>query len=120
MIKDKLKDLKTDIKYVSENEVKNTKLELLASLVEKILDFNELLNIPDLESEKSATERQQGQGLKTLTPQEMITRLNVLLAQLKAGNNSQKLKNETRQLLYSLYGSKNVSKTIYNSLMNTI
>ena len=49
-------------------------------------------DFPDLESEKSATERQQGQGLKTLTPQEMITRLNVLLAQLKAGNNSQKLK----------------------------
>ena len=46
----------------------------------------------------------------------MITRLPILLAQLKAGNNSQKLKNEIRQMLYS----KKLSKTIYNSLMNTI
>ena len=50
----------------------------------------------------------------------MITRLPILLAQLKAGNNSEKLKNEIRQLLYSLYRSKNLSKTIYNNLMNTI
>ena len=41
-------------------------------------------------------------------------------AQLKAGNNSQKLKNEIRQLLYSLYRSKKLSKTIYNCLLNTI
>ena len=50
----------------------------------------------------------------------MITRLPILLAQLKTGNNSNKLKNEIRQLLYSLYRSKNLSETIYNSLMNTI
>ena len=50
----------------------------------------------------------------------MITRLPILLAQLKAGINSEKLKNEIRQLLYSLYRSKNLSKAIYNSLMNTI
>ena len=73
-----------------ENEVKNKKLDLLAGLVEKILDINKLLNIPDLKSEESATGRQQGQGLKKLTPQQMITRLPILLAQLKAGNNFQK------------------------------
>ena len=78
------------------NEVKNKKLELLAGLVEKILDFNEVLNIPDLKSEKSATERQKGQRLKTLTPKQMITRSPFLLVQLKAGNNSQKLKSEIR------------------------
>ena len=50
----------------------------------------------------------------------MIPRLPILLAQLKAVNNSQKLKNEIRQLLYSLFRSKKPSKTIYNSLMNTI
>ena len=76
--------------------------------------------MPELETDKEAEKRQQGQGLKILTPQQMITRLPILLAQLKAGNNSQKLKNEIRQLLYSLYRSKNLSKTIYNSLMNTI
>ena len=45
---------------------------------------------------------QSGKGLKMLTPQQMFTQLPILLAQIKTGNNSQKLKNEIRQLLYSL------------------
>ena len=52
------------------------------------------LDMPELEDEQEAAKRQQkGQGLKILTPQQMIIRLPILLAQLKAGNNSQKLKN---------------------------
>ena len=50
----------------------------------------------------------------------MITRLTILLAQVKAGNNSQKLKNDIRQIVYSLYRSKNLSKTIYDHLINSI
>ena len=50
----------------------------------------------------------------------MLSSLPTTLAQLKAGNNSEKLKNEIRQLLYSLYCSKNLSRTIYNNLINTI
>ena len=50
----------------------------------------------------------------------MITRLPILLAQLKAGNNSNKLNNEIRQIVYSLYRSKNLSKTVYNHLVNDI
>ena len=49
-----------------------------------------------------------GKGLKILTPDQMLSRLSITLAQLKAGNNSKKLKNEIRQLLYSLYRSKNL------------
>ena len=71
-----------------ENEVKNKKLDLLAGLIEKILDINGLLNIPDLKS--AAAQKQKGQGLKILTSQQMLSRLPILLAQLKAGNNSQK------------------------------
>ena len=63
---------------------------------------------------------QEGQGLKILTPQQMLSRLPISLAQLKAGNNSEKLKNEIRQLLYSLYRSTNLSKTIYKHLINAI
>ena len=61
--------------------------------------------MPDLESEESAAQRrnQQGKGLKILTPNQIISRLPISLAQIKAGNNSEKLKNEIRQLLYSLY-----------------
>ena len=56
----------------------------------------------------------------TLTPDEMLSRLAITLAQLKAGNNAQKLINEMRQLLYSLYRSKKLTKTIYNHLINAI
>ena len=77
--------------------------------------------MPELETKESAEQRkQQGQGVKILTPKQLITRLPILLVQLKAGNNSQKLKNEIRQLLYSLYRSKKLSKTVYKHLMNTI
>ena len=80
----------------------------------------DIKDMSPLEDEEKSDKEQQGQGLKILTPQQMIIRLLILLAQLKAGNNSQKLKNETRQLLYSLYRSKNLSKTIYNHLINNI
>ena len=50
----------------------------------------------------------------------MLSRLPISLAQLKVGNNSEKLQNEIRQLLYSLYRSKKLSKTIYNNLMKTM
>ena len=78
--------------------------------------------MPELETEESAAEirNQIGQGLKILIPEQMLSRLLISLAQLKAGNNSQKLKNEIRQLLYSLYRSKKLSKTIFKYLMNPI
>ena len=75
----------------------------------------------ELESEESAAERRnQGEGLKILTPNQMLSRLPITLAQLKAGNISQKLINEIRQLSYSLYRSKKLTKTIYNHLINAI
>ena len=78
--------------------------------------------MPELETEESAKQRrdQQGQGVRILTPEQLITRLPILLAQLKAGNDSQKLKNEIRQFLYSLYTSKRLGKTIFKHLMNAI
>ena len=76
-------------------------------------------DMPDLESEESAVQKrnQQGKGLKMLTPNQMLRRLPLSLAQLKAGNNSEKLKNEIRQLLCSLYTSKKLTKEIYKSLI---
>ena len=50
----------------------------------------------------------------------MLSRLTITLAELKAGSNSEKRKNEVRQLLYSLYRSKKLTKIIYNNLINTI
>ena len=77
-------------------------------------------DIPESESEESSAERRNksGRGLKILTPDQMLSRLPISLAQLKAGNNSQKLKNEIRQLLYSLYRSKKLTKQLYKSLVD--
>ena len=82
------------------------------------LEAIDTTDMPDLESEESAD--QSGQGLKILTPNQVLSRLLITLAQLKAGNNSQKLKKEIRQLLYSFYCSKKLTKTIYNNLINII
>ena len=79
----------------------------IVEIVEDILKFNE-------------QQQQSGKGLKILTPNQMLNRLPIALAQLQAGNNSNKLKNEIRQLLYSLYRSKNMTKQVYNNLMNYI
>ena len=61
-----------------------------------------------------------GAGLKILTDKQMLNRLPILLAQIKAGNNSNKLKNEARQILYSLFRSKLLTKTVYNNLIKSI
>ena len=63
---------------------------------------------PELESEESAAERinQQGEGVKIVIPNQMLSRLSISLAQLEARNTSDEFKNEIRQLLYSLYRSK--------------
>ena len=57
-------------------------------------------------------------GLKILTNKQMLNRLPILLAQIVFGNNSKKLKNEMRQILYSLYRSKALTKTVHNKLIN--
>ena len=61
-----------------------------------------------------------GTGLKILTDKQMLNRLPILLAQIQAGNNSIKLKNEISQILYSLYRSKVLTKTVYNNLIKSI
>ena len=79
-------------------------------------------DMSDLESEESAAERRikKGQGLKILTTNQMLSRLPITLAQLKAGNNSEKLKNQIRQILYSLHSSKKLTKQLYKSLIDII
>ena len=61
-----------------------------------------------------------GTGLKILTDKQMLNRLPILLGQIQAGKNSIKLKNETRQILYLLYRSKVLTKTVYNNLIKSI
>ena len=106
MINSGLKDLKEEIKKMSKEEIEIENPDKIVKIVEMILKFNK--------------QNQQGKGLKILTPNQMLSRLPIALAQLKAGNNSEKLKNEIRQLLYSLYRSKNMTKQVHNNLINYI
>ena len=66
-----------------------------------------ILKIPEFNLNER---KQRGQGLKMLTPNQMLSRLPILIAQLKARNNFEKLRNEFRELLYSLYRSKKLLK----------
>ena len=86
-MKEAIKNLPEDKKSVIQEN------EKIINIAEFLLHFN-----------------QSGQGLKILTPNQMLSRLPITLAQLKAGNNSQKLINEIRQLLYSLYRSKKINQ----------
>ena len=72
-----------------------------------------------LEAKKIAKE-QEGTGLKILTPNQMLKRLPIARAQIKAGNNSESLLNEIRQIVYSLYRSKEITKKVYNNIINSI
>ena len=63
--------------------------------------------------------KQDGTGLKILTSKQMLRRLPIALAQIKAGNNSQSLLNEIRQIVYSLYQSKEITKKVYNNIIKS-
>ena len=74
---------------MSKEEIEIEKPNKIVKIVKKILKFNK--------------KKQSGGGLKILTPNQMLSRSPISLAQLKAGNNSEKLQNEIRQSLYALY-----------------
>ena len=64
--------------------------------------------------------KQEGTGLKILAPNQMLKRLPIALAQIKAGNNSETLLNEIRQIVYYLYRSKKITKMLYSNIINSI
>ena len=92
-IKNKWSNLKDDTKKMSKKERENEKPNEILEIVKEIIDFNK------------GIQKQRALGLKILTPDQILSRLLITLAQLNDGNNSEKLKNEIRQLLYSLYRS---------------
>ena len=59
-------------------------------------------------------------NLKIITPKQMLQRSLIALAQVKADHTSENLLNETRQIIYSLYGAKEISKKVYNNIMNSV
>ena len=93
---------------MSKEEIEDEKPDKIPKIVEEIIIFN------------NENKKPQGLGLKILTPDQVLNRIPITLAQLKAGYNSEKLKNEIRQLLYSLYRSKKLTKQFYKSLIDII
>ena len=100
-------NLKDEVEKMSKDEKETEQPNKILKILKEILNFNK-------ETQK------QGLSLKILTPDQMLSRLTISLAQLNAGNNSEKLKNEIRQLLYSSYRPKKLTKNSYKSLINIV
>ena len=88
-------------------------------MVMKLLDGFEskIFLIESSDSDILNTDRSK---LKILTPKQMLQRLPTALAQVKAGNNSESLLNKIRQIVYSLYQSKEITKKVYNNIIKSI
>ena len=85
---------------------------------------NEAINFFDeyslMVSEAKDKAKNEGKWLKILGPKQLLQRLPIAFAQVKAGNNSEKLLNEIRQIVYSLYQSKEITKKVYNNVIKSI
>ena len=104
LIKVKWTNLKDDIEKIPKKEIENENPDKILKIVKAIIEFKK--------------QNKSGKGLRILAPNQMVSRLPTFLAQLKAGNNSENLKNEIRQILYSLYRSKKITKQLYKSLID--
>ena len=114
-IQDFLDDINNE--YVKNKDDAREKFKNLKNDVKN----DELKNIvKELECAIFGNEELSDSGLKILTNKQMLNRFPILLAQIQAGNNSNKLKNEARQILYSVYRSKVLTKTVYNNLIKVI
>ena len=81
------------------------------SVIEFFDDYSSMISEAKLKATK---------GIKILTPKQLLQRIPIALAQVKAGNNSESLLNEIRQIVYSLYQSKEITKKVYNNIIKSI
>ena len=95
------------------NEIKKEKKHKSKEVIKFYDDYSSIMSEAKMKASK-------GTGLKILTPKQMLQRLPIALAQVKAGNNSESLLNEIRQIVYSLYQSKEITKKVYNNLIKSI
>ena len=116
----KLSGIKIGKKTIKQKETINN-LEKFYNSREEVInffkDYGKMVLDPAYKSKENETK---GKGLKILTPKQMLQRLPIALAQVKAGNNSESLLNEIRKIVYSLYQSKQITKKVYNNLIKSI
>ena len=109
------------VKKVSSKKKRLITLKNITNLEKEFLiffwDYIEILSDANYNSKHSETK---GTGLKMLTPKQMLQRLPIALAQVKAGNNSESLLNEIKQIVYSLYQSKKITKKVSNNIIKSI
>ena len=105
LINSGLRDPKEEIEDMNEPEKETENPNEIVDIIENILEFNK---------------QQQETDIKILTPNQLLSRLLILLSQLKVENDSEKLQNEIRQFLYSLYRSKKLTKKLYKTLHDII
>ena len=102
-------------KSKSQDQISVIEVEDFFDLRENIIDFFRDYSLLLSDAKYKA---KYGRGLKILTSKQMLQRLQIALAQMKAGNTSEKLLNEIRQVIYSLYRSKEITKKVYNNIIN--
>ena len=116
----KLSNIKIGKKTLEQREVVNN-LEKFSNSREEVInffkDYIEILSDANYDARKNETK---GKGLKILTLTQMLQRLPIAFAQVKAGNNSEGLLNEIRQIVYSLYQSKQITKKVYNNIIQSV
>ena len=119
-------NVKEDLGYIKKGDPKNKSLEQkktinnINNLYNSREKFVQMFHDYGKNMSKNIYESKEGTGLKLLAPKQMLQRLPIALAQIKAGNNSESLLNEIRQTVYSLYQSKEVNKKVYNNMIKSI
>ena len=116
----KLSNIKIGKKTLEQKEVINN-LEKFYNSREEVInffrDYIEMLSDANYNAKQNETK---GTGLKILTPKQMLQRLPIALVQVKAGNNSESILNKIRQIVYTLYQSKQTTKKVYNNIIKSI
>ena len=107
------------VKYWTKKVINNLKNFYLSreEVINFFRDYGKMVLDAAYKSKQNKTERK---GLQILTPKQMLQRLTIALAQVKAGNNSERLLNEIWQIVYSLYQSKQITKKVYNNIIKSI
>ena len=116
----KLSNIKIGRKTLEQEKIINNLERFYISRQEVInffRDFTEMLSDANYNAKQNETK---GKGLKILTPKQMLQRLPIALVQVKAGNNSESLLNQIRQIVYSLYQSKQIIKKVCNNIIKSI
>ena len=102
------------------SEEQNNVIDNITNLYESREKVVQMFNNFAKDKSRNIYKSKQGTGLKILTPKKMLQKLQIVLAQIKAGNNSRGLLNEIKQIVYSLYQSKKITKKIYNNIIKSI